>query len=219
MFIRPWVPGLGGLRPVLVPRVVPSAPVQGGGWFSGLGRMGGGIPVRSERISEGQQGTRETIRRMGELALAAAHDPAFVAWVRGQVADLPSKDYLGEGKRLLEIVKQHCRYVRDPLGGMELLQDPRAFLFQDGTGDCDEFSSALAAMALALGHHAAFRTVAADASQPDQWSHVYTLIGVDDPSAEEGVAWYPADGTQRKATFGWEPPAGRIWLKKDWIIA
>jgi hypothetical protein len=99
-----------------------------------------------------------------------------------------------------------------------VVQDPRALLFQDGTGDCDEHATAIAAMAIALGHHAAFRTVAADPSQPDQWSHVYAMIGVDNPYASEGVEWWAADSTQRNAVLGWEPPAHRISGKKDWII-
>lgn len=222
MYVRPWVNrGLGACSSCVPAPAVRLVKIPGG--VSGLGGprtgMGGGIPTRVEQISDGRQGTRETIRRMGELTMAAAHDPTFIAWCRGQVADLASKDYLGEGKRIFDIVHQHARYVRDPAGGLEVVQDPRAFLFQDGTGDCDEFSGAIAAMAIALGHHAAFRTVAADPGQPEAWSHVYALVGVDDPFASEGVAWYPADATQKSATFGWEPPAHRIWMKKDWIIA
>lgn len=226
MFIRPWVPGLGGLRPVLVPRVVPSAPVQGGGWFSGLGRMGDGLPVSMSTISDGRLGTKQTIRKMGELAVAAGHDPKFVAFCRGQVSDLASKDYVGEGRRIFDMVHQHVRYVKDPMG-LEVVQDPRAVLWQDGSGDCDEHASTIAACAIALGHHAAFRTVAANyekdpetgkARRIDEWSHVYALIGLDDPEAEDGVSWFPADSTQRRAKFGWEPPDDRIWMKKDWLL-
>lgn len=245
MFVRPWVnrglgacscspmpaPGLAGRQVRLVK--IPPAVSGLGGPRAGLPRVGGvrglgsGIPISVESIREGRLGTADTIRRMGELALAAAHDPSFVAWVRGQVADLKSKDYLGEAERIFEIVHKHVRYSRDP-HGLEILQDPRAVLWQDGTGDCDEHATTIAAMAIALGHHCAFRTVAAN-YEPDpknpkksrrsnEWSHVYAMIGVDDPYAPEGVAWWAADTTQSNAALGWEPPAHRVWNKKDWIV-
>ncbi|MCC6752028.1 MAG: transglutaminase domain-containing protein [Deltaproteobacteria bacterium] len=195
-------------------RVVPARPRLGVG---GLGQIGQGLSIEHRTIPDGDKGTAATITEMGRLSVAAAHDPKFVSWVRGQVADLKSKDYVGEAKRIFEIVHNHVRYVQDPLG-LEVVQDPRAVLFRDGSGDCDEHASTVAAMALALGHRAAFRTVAADYDRPDQWSHVYALIGVQDPSQPDGIAWYPADTTQRRATLGWEPPLGRVWKKKDWVV-
>jgi len=155
---------------------------------------------------------------MAQLAKLAAHDPAFVMWVRGQVSDLKSKDYKGEAQRIFDIVKKYVRYVRDP-NGLEFLQDPRSVIFRDGSADCDEHACTIAAMALAIGHHAAFRTVAADPTRPEEWSHVYAMIGVEDVNQPDGVAWWAADSTQRASYLGWNPPADRISNMKDWVVS
>jgi hypothetical protein len=128
MYVRPWIArDLRGLGCPCSPP--PPAPVVG---LAGLGAMrpgrapalprvggvrglGSGIPISVQNIREGQNGTRDTIKEMGRLAITAAHDPTFVAWVRGQVADLKSKDYKGEAERIFNIVHTHVRYSRDPL--------------------------------------------------------------------------------------------------------
>jgi hypothetical protein len=205
-FVRP--------RPALGLGNYASVPALG----QGLGRsLGQGLAVEQKIIPDGDKGTKATLVEMAKLARAAGHDPRFVMWARGQVQDLPGKDYKGEAGRIFDIVKQHVRYVQDP-AGLELVQDPRSVLFRDGSGDCDEHASTVAALAIALGHRAVFRTVGADRSRPDQWSHVYAMIGVQDRSAPDGVAWWAADTTQRSATLGWEPPEDRIWKKKDWLV-
>lgn len=167
-----------------------------------------------KEIPDGYHGTAATIKEMQKLARAASIDPKFVSWCRSIVADLPPKDYYGEAKRIYDVVKKHVRYVLDPRG-MEMVQDPRHVIFVEGQEDCDGHATTIAAIALALGHGAAFKTVAVDPDRPDEFSHVYPLIGIQKGMGEE---WIAADTTQKSGYFGWEPPASRITKQKVWPV-
>ncbi len=171
-----------------------------------------------QEIPEGRKGTKATLEQMAKLAKEASHDVQWISWWRTQVSDLPSKDYKGEAKRIFDLVKKYVRYVRDPVH-LELLQDPRSVLFRDGSADCDEAATTVAAAALALGHQAAFRVVGADPTRPDEFSHVYAMIGIEDITQEGGIAWFSADTTQRSSYLGWNPPKDRISITKDFVIA
>lgn len=178
-----------------------------------LGRVGT-LNAQVKEIPDGFAGTTATIKEMARLAREASTDPKFVMWCRSLVSDLPGKDYVGEARRIHDVVKKHVRYVLDPRG-MEMVADPRQTLFVEGQGDCDDAACTIAAMALALGHGAAFKTVAVDPDRPDEFSHVYALIGVQKGMGEE---WFAADTTQKSGYFGWEPPADRITKSKVWPV-
>lgn len=80
---------------------------------------------------------------------------------------------------------------------------------------CDGHATAIAALAMALGMKAGFRTVKGDSSRPDQWSHVYAVIGV----TENGkTKWLTADSTQKESSIGWDPPEGKLLGMKTWVI-
>lgn len=167
-----------------------------------------------KEIPDGYKGTAATIKEMKRLAQAASLDPKFVLWCRSIVADLQGKDYYGEAKRIYDVVKRHVRYVLDPRG-MEMVQDPRHVLFVDGSEDCDGHSTTVAAIALSLGHEAAFKTIAADATRPDEFSHVYAMIGIQKGANTE---WWAADTTQRSGHFGWQPPAHMVKRSQTWPV-
>lgn len=80
---------------------------------------------------------------------------------------------------------------------------------------CDDQSVATAALAMALGFRAAFRTVKGDPSRKDQWSHVYPVIGI--PNGPD-LVWLSADSTQPESYLGWNPAEGRHYGMKTWVI-
>jgi hypothetical protein len=172
------------------------------------------IPASVVTIPEGFKGTEATIKEMRRLARLASLDPKFVMFTRSIVAGLPSKAYYDEANRLFEFVRKHVRYVLDPRG-MEYVQDPRHVMFVDGQGDCDDQSTMIAAMALSLGHEAAFKTIAVGHSRPNEFSHVYPLIGIQKGLNTE---WWAADTTQKNAHLGWEPPKFVISQEKVWSV-
>lgn len=157
--------------------------------------------------------TRVLGDKMVELAQAAAHDPDFVFWARAAVRDVPSKAHHAAARRLLDWVRATVRYRYDPLG-LEWVQDPRHTLLVDGAGDCDDGSTLIAALAVALGYRATVRFVKADRSRPDEFSHVYTVVGI--PDGRGGEEWIALDWTQAHAEPGWEPP---YWAKMDMAVA
>lgn len=66
-------------------------------------------------------------------------------------------------------------------------------------GDCDDFSMYCAALLTALGYDAAFRTVAADESAPNYFSHVYAVAILPDGTE------VPLDASHG-SYVGWEAP-------------
>lgn len=171
---------------------------------------GPGLDVQYVTIPSGEAGTLATLKVMAELARAQIRDPATAAefghWARAIVRDVPSKDYEGEAAAIFGFVREHVRYRLDPRG-LERVQWPYWTLLVDGAGDCDDMATLIAALSLATGHGAMLRAVKVDASRPDAYSHVYALIGIDEPG--RGPRWLAADATQRQAFLGWEPPTSR----------
>jgi hypothetical protein len=84
------------------------------------------------------------------------------------------------------------------------------------TFQCDGHATAIAALAMALGLKAGFRTVRGDPSRPDQWSHVYAVIGV--PKKGGKTEWLTVDSTQEESYLGWDPPEARTLGMKTWVI-
>lgn len=180
---------------------------------------GGAIPSSRATIRTGDSGTVDTLKKMGELAVAAAHDPEFVDYARALVRDLPSKAYAAEARRVFDHVRATVRYVHDP-AGLENTADPRWLQFLIGSGDCDDHSVFIAALGMALGMGAAFRTVSTDCEITNgkrecPWRHVYAVLGV--PSGNQ-VEWVPAD-TAEGSYFGWEPSGRSISRVRTWVIA
>lgn len=83
--------------------------------------------------------------------------------------------------------------------------------------NCDDQSMLVACLALCLGHGAAFKTVKVDPDRPEEYSHVYPLIGIRNKSNKP--VWLAADTTQKGVDLGWEPPPERVLGSKTWILA
>lgn len=77
--------------------------------------------------------------------------------------------------------------------------------------NCDDASSALAALWLTVGLPARFITYAADKSRPEEWSHVAAQVQV-------GGRWFTGDATQPESYFGWDPQPPLAWASRTWEI-
>lgn len=180
-------------------------PSQGSGWTF-------------KEIGYKDVGTAQTIEVMRELAVAGSQHPGIRVAVERVTRGLPSKDYEAELRALFELVRQHVRYNLDPRS-LELVQHPAYTMFVNGLGDCDDSSALIAALALAAGHGAAFRTIRTDPRRPDEFSHVYPVIGYRD---RDGEHWFAADVTHPRpetATWGWEAPEEARFGTQDWVLA
>jgi len=88
----------------------------------------------------------------------------------------------------------------------EVLIRPVALIrMQDAQGDCDDFSTLGAAIFRALSIPVVFCTVAADASAPDQYSHVYLRVAGDAFDSSHG------------SYLGWEAP-NRFGKLQMWSV-
>lgn len=178
-----------------------------------------GPPIKVVKIPHGEAGTRATLKIMKSLVLSPwGHRNPEVIWITKKavegVSPGPAKDYEAMAGAILKFMKEHVNYELDP-AGLEYVQTPHYTIANGGSGDCDDHSTAIAAMAMALGMKAGFRTVKGDSGRKDQWSHVYAVIGVPDKGKTK---WLTADSTQPESYLGWDPPEGKLYGKKTWVI-
>jgi hypothetical protein len=172
--------------------------------------------VQLEGIPAGEGGTLATLERMRDLVLGeeGAHN-AEVRFLAQRIVDgVGNKDYEGEARAIFQFMREHVRYTLDPRG-LEWVQTPWFTLLVQGQGDCDDHSTAACALAAALGHGCAFRTVKGDPDRPDEWSHVYPVIGVRKNGKD---LWLPVDSTEKHAEFGQDPPGAERVEQKTWIV-
>lgn len=182
-------------------------------------QMTWGPPIKYVQIPHGEAGTRETLKVMKRLVLSPwGHRNPEVVWLaRGIVDEVspgPQKDYRAMAEKILAFMKENVSYRLDP-AGLEYVPTPWYTLLVSGREDCDGHATAIAALAMALGMRAGFRTVKGDKSRPEQWSHVYAVIGV--PEGNKTV-WLTADSTQEESYLGWDPPEGKVLGMKTWVI-
>ena len=169
---------------------------------------------RFENIDAGWRGTERTIQVMAQLAGAAVKNWGFVQIATPFARDI-ARNHREQGRRILDWVKQKITYIPDPLTnadvdglaqGIELVQAPLRTI-QRGGGDCDDQSTLIAALGLALGIPARFATLKCDPERPAEYSHVYPVLYIDGQ-------WLGADSTVRTSYLGWEPKTyleKRLW--------
>lgn len=178
-----------------------------------------GPPVQYAEIPRGEAGTIATLKVMKSLVLGrwGHRNPEVVLLAKKIVEGVspgPSKDYRGMAQAVLDFMKSHVKYELDP-SGLEYVQTPHYTLLVSGSGDCDDHSTACAALGMALGFRAGFRTVKGDGARPEQWSHVYPVLGI--PS-RDGTEWLTLDSTQKESYLGWDPPEAKLYGMKTWVI-
>jgi hypothetical protein len=99
-------------------------------------------------------------------------------------------------------------FCDDPAQAEVLIRPVDILTMPEPAGDCDDFSMLCAAMLQAVGIRACFTTVAADAAEPNVYSHVYVKAQVED-------GWLSLD-CSHGSYAGWEvTPKGK---KKTWPL-
>lgn len=129
-------------------------------------------------LGNGEAGNLETVSIMSQVARQASADPTIRTAALAIVGHLGSNDYLNEALAIGQFVKDHVRYVKDPLG-IEQLQDPRLLLANatkgEAQGDCDDMSALTAALLLSIGHQPYFKIVRYK-SNSGSYNHIYTVV-------------------------------------------
>jgi len=85
--------------------------------------------------------------------------------------------------------------------------------------NCDDSAVLLAALSMAAGHGALYRTIRTDPRRMDEFSHVYPLLGYRN---KDGAFWFSSDVTHPRpedARWGWEAPQEVRYGTADWMVA
>ncbi len=169
--------------------------------------LGNAGSVVTTSLLSGDAGTAQTIAAIREQVDAALRDP----WVRqtaGWIVErVREHDELGEVRAVYEWVRQHIRYVKDPIG-KETLSSAR-WTLSHGFGDCDDINAILLpALAGVIGYPVRLVTIS---QEPGDFSHVYAEVFV-------AGRWIPLDAARPGARFGTAPAhyaRKRVWSLTD----
>jgi transglutaminase-like putative cysteine protease len=154
------------------------------------------VPVSAQRVAigEGLGGMLDTVALMRRLAREGSRDMSVRTAATQVVYLQPERNELHEVNSLFEYVRDHVRYVRDPLF-FEAVAVPAQVLAL-GFGDCDDKATLLAAMLESVGYLSRF--VVAGYNDAERPEHVYLQVFV-------GGQWIDADPTEHKP-LGYAPP-------------
>lgn len=168
-------------------------------------RFGG--PTRRMPLRDGDPGIARTIQWMNAIVRGkeGASHPAVRSTAVDIVRGLSSRDKPGQIAAVLAWVKQNIDFRGEY---KELLQSPVVTL-QLCAGDCDDHSMLIASLLKSLGFTTRFTTVAADAEDPGQFTHVFCEVL--DPSSGQ---WTALDSTVANSSPGWRPD--NVYREKAW---
>lgn len=155
--------------------------------------------TRRYALRDGDAGVARTIQFMRGLAKGsegATHPHVRTAAITA-TRGLDARDKDGQISGVLDWVKTNIDFRGEY---KELLQSPLVTL-QLSAGDCDDHCTLISSMLKAIGFNTRFQTVAADAEDPNTFSHVY--VEVETPPGSG--AWLPLDSTVAGSYPGWRP--------------
>lgn len=137
------------------------------------------------RPDDDDDATEQTINLMRTLAAADSQAPQIQA--AAELATHGRQSAEAKAAGIFQWIKGRVAFKEDaetaaPLVAAGLVESDTELLIRpldligmrEPAGDCDDFSTLTAALLMAAGIPAEFVTIAADAEQPDNYSHVYT---------------------------------------------
>ncbi len=149
--------------------------------------------VKTYWIPKTDVGTYRTLQIMAQVVNESLIDPYVVYKAKSIVQGCPEKDTMCQSHTIMEWVKTHTSFIRDP-SGVELLHTPK-FQLQaiERSGylsiDCDDFSVLAASLGKAVGMRAKF-VILGFLENNAPFTHVYTVLEVGPKK------WLPVDQRQ-----------------------
>ena len=165
--------------------------------------VNGNIAVQRSVLPNGIAGVDTTVKKIVDLAhsvygsKSAKIRALSIDTVRN--AGVPDKDYYGEMVAIHNWVRDHIRYVRDPVG-QETISYPEETAFNSLAGDCDDMTTLEIAMLGSIGIESYPVVVG---MFPNNFSHVYLYGKVPDGKGRNAGKTIPLDPIMKN----W--PAGR----------
>jgi len=152
-----------------------------------------------EEIPAGAAGLAVKVRRIRQRVEEAKRDPWFRDVVGEIVAGVPERDFEGEAIALLEWVRGHVRYLRDPVG-LELFTAPATLLRRVLAGkaieDCDGHVLLASAMLETAGNPT--RYVVGGPGE-ERYSHIWLEVFL------PPRGWVPAELVRKELPIGFDP--------------
>ena len=151
-------------------------------------------PFTKQTIPGGPAGVKATLRLMSANAKRGKVHQAVYMKARTLTRALSQKDKRSEIAALHAFVRDHIRYVADPIG-VEFLQTADKTL-AIGSGDCDDKSTLLGALLESIGYATRFCAIG---YKKGSFSHVYPQVSIGDDK------WLTLETTENWPV-GREPP-------------
>lgn len=159
-------------------------------------------------IAEGDQGTEQTITQMRRLIWDGLRNVDVNRLAVSIVYDAPAWNTRAEAKAIYSWIRKNIRFTGD-IAIAETLRTVEEILAVRA-GDCDCINGVLLpTLMMSVGIETRLVTVAAEASRPESFSHIYPEVNLD------GV-WTPVDAAAEHAAFGKEP--GHVYRKTVWDL-
>jgi len=140
-------------------------------------------------LAGGMKGLRDTARAMSAVACLGSRDSVIVELAN----DLRSNRILTTLQKIFTFVVDNVHYTLDP-AEVELVKTPTRTLL-DKTGDCDDFSTLIAALVRACEIPVQFAVVRTPGHS--FFNHVFPEASTDD-----GATWIALDGTLDNPAVG-----------------
>jgi hypothetical protein len=166
------------------------------------------------KVGNGVRGNLDTIEVMKNMARKySRHD--LVKRLATNILHsykIPSHHYLQEAQAIGQFVKDHVRYVKDPVG-TESLQAPDMMIrmMQEvgyAMGDCDDMSLLMAALLMSVGIAPKFRAIKYDEKCP-HFNHIYVVVyenNIKDSLAPGQIKRLVLDAIIKDKPIGFEMP-------------
>lgn len=168
------------------------------------------MPIASfETIPGGWQGTADTVSRMHQLINKGKTDLSLQKIADMVVRPYKDRDYDAQAGAIFDFTKNYVRFQRDPFG-VEMLQEPIVTLGRKA-GDCDDHTTLNCCLLGSIGFPYAIKTIKADAARPDEFSHVYAIVLINNRG------WTGFDTSVGPSYYGWQPPGKydfQVWPPK-----
>jgi hypothetical protein len=180
-----------------------------------------GTPVQGFAIQPGDAGIRQTCYYMRDQVNQGQRDALVKSTHAAIIANSNSQSQDDIARALTQWVVRNIQYTHDDAMSMtekglqwidihqcpshfqkceavEMLNTPHNIL-TDPKGDCDDLCMLLGCFLALSGMDSKFVTIAADPSDPTQFSHVYLIANVNG-------TWIPIDPVNKSQPYGWELP-------------
>lgn len=162
-------------------------------------------------LSEGDQGTIETVNQMWQLIQDGMRDPEVNRAAMAMITCSNARpfNFSDQRRAIFDWVRRNIRFVRD-IAGKETLRTPRETLAVRA-GDCDDMTMLLAALLGTSGNDIRIVTIGVYPGTPQNpapFSHVYAEVS-------DGNQWVAIDPARPGARWGRGPE--RYTRKRIWF--